>query len=123
MLGVLTLEQVVTRQPWTPAHRMFAQTLANLVILALVEYEAGEARRQADVALERMQLVFDASRDALLMVAAASFSMPIVRRSACLAVYALSWLVSISVSCIRRLSSSRMVVTLPPESMATQWRR
>lgn len=65
--GVLTLEQVATRQPWTPAHRMFAQAVANLVTLALVEYEANEARRQADLARERMQAVFDASRDALLL--------------------------------------------------------
>jgi PAS domain S-box-containing protein len=65
--GVLTLEQVGGRQPWTPAHRMFAQAVANLVTLALVEYEAGEARRQADLAQERMQAVFDASRDALLL--------------------------------------------------------
>lgn len=65
--GVLTLEQVGARQPWTPAHRMFAQAVANLVTLALVEYEADEARRQAELARERMQAVFDASRDALLL--------------------------------------------------------
>jgi len=65
--GVLTLEQVGARQPWTPAHRMFAQAVANLVTLALVEYEADEARRQAELAEERMQAVFDASRDALLL--------------------------------------------------------
>lgn len=65
--GVLTLEQVATRQPWTPAHRMFAQAVANLVTLALVEHEAAEARRQADLARERMQAVFEASRDALLI--------------------------------------------------------
>lgn len=65
--GVLTLEQVGVRQPWTSAHRMFAQAVANLVTLALVEYEADEARRQADLARERMQAVFEASRDALLL--------------------------------------------------------
>jgi PAS domain S-box-containing protein len=46
---------------------MFAQAVANLVTLALVEYEANEARRQAELARERMQAVFDASRDALLL--------------------------------------------------------
>ena len=70
--GVLTLEQVGGRQPWTLAHRMFAQAVANLVTLALVEYEVDEARRQADLARERMQAVFDASRDALLIVDAES---------------------------------------------------
>ena len=65
--GVLCLEQVGTCQPWTPAQRIFAQAVANLVTLALVEYEAGEARRQAQAANERLRAVFDASRDALFL--------------------------------------------------------
>lgn len=65
--GVLSLEQVGSRLPWKTAHRFFAQAVANLVTLALVEYEAVEARRQAQTAVERMKTVFDASRDALLL--------------------------------------------------------
>lgn len=65
--GVLCLEQVGTRQPWTAEHRIFAQAVANLVTLALVEYEAEEARRQARAANERLRAVFDASRDALFL--------------------------------------------------------
>lgn len=65
--GVLCLEQVGSRQPWTTAHRLFATAVANLVTLALVEYEADEARRQAQQANERLKTVFDASRDALLL--------------------------------------------------------
>lgn len=65
--GVLCLEQVGTRQPWAPAQRIFAQAVANLVTLALVEYEAEEARRQAQAANERLRAVFDASRDALFL--------------------------------------------------------
>lgn len=65
--GVLCFEQVGTRHPWTAEHRLFAQAVANLVTLALVEYEAAEARKQAQTARERMQTVFDASRDALLL--------------------------------------------------------
>jgi PAS domain S-box-containing protein len=65
--GVLCLEQVGTRQPWTPAQQIFAQAVANLVTLALVEYEAEEARRQAQAANERLRAVFDASRDALFL--------------------------------------------------------
>jgi PAS domain S-box-containing protein len=65
--GVLCLEQVGTRQPWAPAQRIFAQAVANLVTLALVEYEAEEARRQAQAANERLRAVFDASRDALIL--------------------------------------------------------
>jgi GAF domain-containing protein len=61
--GVLCFEQVGSRQPWTSAHALFAQAVANLVTLALVEYEAEEARRQALVAGERLRAVFDASRD------------------------------------------------------------
>jgi PAS domain S-box-containing protein len=65
--GVLCLEQVGSRQPWTTAHRIFAQAVANLVTLALVEYEAEEARRQAQAASERLRAVFEASRDALFL--------------------------------------------------------
>lgn len=65
--GVLCLEQVLSRQPWTTAHRLFAHAVANLVTLALVEYEADEARREAQHANERMKAVFDASRDAILL--------------------------------------------------------
>lgn len=65
--GVLCLEQVASRQPWTSAHQLFAQAVANLVTLALVEYEAEEAKREAQVASERLRAVFDASRDALFL--------------------------------------------------------
>lgn len=65
--GVFSLEQVAARAPWTTAHQLFAQTVANLVTLALVEYEAEEARREAQTATERLKAVFDASRDALLL--------------------------------------------------------
>lgn len=65
--GVLCLEQVSSRQAWTTSHRLFAHAVANLVTLALVEYEAEEARRQAQRANERLKAVFDASRDALLL--------------------------------------------------------
>ena len=65
--GVLSLEQLGPPLPWTTSHRLFAQAVANLVTLALVEYEAEEARRQAQTANERMKAVFDASRDALLL--------------------------------------------------------
>lgn len=65
--GVLCFEQVGTRHPWTTMHRLFAQAVANLVTLALVEYEAGEARRQAQSANDRLRAVFDASRDAMIL--------------------------------------------------------
>ncbi len=55
--GVLGLEQVGTRQPWTAAHGLFAQAVANLVTLALVEYEAGEAKLQARAASARLKAV------------------------------------------------------------------
>ena len=42
--GVLSFEQVGSYLPWTTAHRLFAHAVANLVTLALVEYEAEEAR-------------------------------------------------------------------------------
>lgn len=60
--GVLCLEQVGSRQPWTSAHGLFAQAVANLVTLALVEYEAEEARRQARAADERLRAVFAAAQ-------------------------------------------------------------
>lgn len=63
--GVLCLEQVGSRQPWTSAHALFAQAVANLVTLALVEHEADEARCQAQAAGERLRAVFDASREGL----------------------------------------------------------
>lgn len=59
--GVLCLEQVGSRQPWTSAHGIFAHAVANLVTLALVEYEAEEARRQARAADERLRAVFVAA--------------------------------------------------------------
>lgn len=65
--GVLCLEQVGVGTPWTMAQRLFAQAVANLVTLALVEYEAEEARRQVSVANERLRAVLDASRDAMCL--------------------------------------------------------
>ncbi|MCL2523519.1 MAG: GAF domain-containing protein [Betaproteobacteria bacterium] len=65
--GVLSLEQVGSRQSWTLAHRAFAQAVANLVTLALVEYEAEEARRKARRADERLKLLFDLAREAMLL--------------------------------------------------------
>ncbi len=65
--GVICLEQVGVRQPWSTMHRLFAQGVANLVTLALVEYEAGEARRQLLTASERLRAVFDASNEAMLL--------------------------------------------------------
>jgi len=59
--GVLCLEQVGTRQPWTSAHGLFAQAVANLVTLALVEYEAEEAKLQARAAGERLRAVCGAA--------------------------------------------------------------
>jgi len=63
--GVLRLEQVGSRQPWTAEHRLFAQAVANLVTLALVEYEAEEARRQAVDANARLKAILEASRAAV----------------------------------------------------------
>ena len=65
--GVIALEQVGSRQPWTTMHRIFAQAISNLVTLALVEFEAAEARKQAQTASERLRAVFDAARDAMLL--------------------------------------------------------
>jgi GAF domain-containing protein len=63
--GVLCLEQIGSRQAWSSAHALFAQAVANLVTLALVEYEAEEARRQAQVAGEQLRAIFAASRDSV----------------------------------------------------------
>jgi GAF domain-containing protein len=60
--GVLCLEQVGSCQSWTSAHALFAQAVANLVTLALVEHEAEEARIQAQAASERLKAIFEASR-------------------------------------------------------------
>jgi PAS domain S-box-containing protein len=65
--GMLCLEQVSSRSPWTTAHRIFAQAVANLVTLALVEFEAGESRRETLHANERLKAVFEGSRDPLLL--------------------------------------------------------
>lgn len=65
--GVFRLEQVGSRQAWSTAHRLFAHAVANLVTLALVEYEADEARQLAVSAKERLEAVLSASRDALLL--------------------------------------------------------
>lgn len=65
--GVFSLEQVGSSVAWTTSHRLFAHAVANLVTLALVEYEAEEARREARSANERLRAVFDASRDALVL--------------------------------------------------------
>lgn len=65
--GVLCLEQVGIQQPWTPSHQLFAHAVANLVTLALVEYEATQAKQQAQANAERMRVVFDASPDAMLL--------------------------------------------------------
>ena len=59
--GVLSLEQVGTREPWNPAHRLFAQAVANLVTLALVEHEAEQARNQAKSATQRLRTLFGAA--------------------------------------------------------------
>ncbi|MCK7490421.1 MAG: hypothetical protein MZW92_00355 [Comamonadaceae bacterium] len=66
--GVLCLEQVGTRQPSGRRRiSLFAQAVANLVTLALVEYEAGEARREACAAVEQLRAVINASQDAMLL--------------------------------------------------------
>jgi PAS domain S-box-containing protein len=58
--GMLSLEQVAVRAPWTTAHPLFAQAVANLVTLALVEYEA-DALLLAD---GESGLILDANRQA-----------------------------------------------------------
>ena len=70
--GALCLEQVGAPQPWTPSYRLFAHAVANLVTLALVEYEAEEARRKASRADDRLKVLFECSRDAMLLVDVAS---------------------------------------------------
>jgi GAF domain-containing protein len=62
--GVLSLEQVGTREAWSPAHRLFAHAIANLVTLALVEHEAEEARLQAKTATQRLRALFGIAGDA-----------------------------------------------------------
>ena len=80
--GVLCLEQVGTRQAWAAAHQIFAQAVANLVTLALVEYEAGEARREACAAVEQLRAVINASQDAMLLADAQSGEILDVNRQA-----------------------------------------
>jgi GAF domain-containing protein len=64
--GVLSLEQVGTREPWNPAHRLFAHAVANLVTLAFVEHEAEQARSQAKSAMQRLRTLFNGADDQLL---------------------------------------------------------
>ena len=66
--GVFCLEQVGRHQPWTMYHRMFAQSVANLITLALVEFEVGEARQRAELANNRMRAVFDALSEGIVLV-------------------------------------------------------
>ena len=61
--GVLSFEQVGTREPWSPAHHLFAHAIANLVTLALVEHEAAEARLQAKSAAQRLRTLFGVAGD------------------------------------------------------------
>lgn len=63
--GMLCMEQVSTRQPWGSAYHLFAQAVANLITLALVQYEACEAHLEAHAAGERLRTVYDAVREAL----------------------------------------------------------
>ena len=57
--GVLSFEQVGTRDPWHAAHRLFAHAVANMVTLALVEHEAEQARDQARTAREHLRKLFE----------------------------------------------------------------
>lgn len=66
--GVLRLEQVGLRQPWTTVHRLLAHAIANLVTLALVEHEAADSRRHTQQLSDRLLAVFDAAREAMLLV-------------------------------------------------------
>lgn len=68
--GVLSLEQVGTREPWNPAHRLFAHAIANLVTLALVEYEAEQARNQAKSATQQLGRLFNGLQDGPLLAMA-----------------------------------------------------
>lgn len=65
--GVLRFEQVGRRLPWTPIQQMFIQAVANMVTLALVEYEAAEAREQAAEANEHLRAVLDAAHEAMYL--------------------------------------------------------
>jgi len=65
--GVFCLAQTSTKHAWNAAHRLFAQAVANLVTLSLVEYEAEEARRKASKAEERLKVLFEHSRDPMLL--------------------------------------------------------
>lgn len=67
--GVLSLEQVATCEPWSSSHRLFAHAVANLVTLALVEYEAEQARNQAKTATQRLQRLFNSPGVSLLPAA------------------------------------------------------
>lgn len=67
--GVLSLEQVATCEPWSSSHRLFAYAVANLVTLALVEYEAEQARNQAKTATQRLQTLFNIADAPPLLVA------------------------------------------------------
>lgn len=80
--GILCLEQVGSRQPWAAAHQIFAQAVANLVTLALVDYEAGEARLEACTAVEQLRAVINASQDAMLLADAQSGEILDVNRQA-----------------------------------------
>lgn len=102
--GVFCLEQVGSHVLWTSEHRLFAQAVANLVTLALVEYEADEARRQAQSASERLQTVFmhPGMRFCWQMAKTASSSMPTVRQKNSSAVRGAIWSANINASCIRK---------------------
>lgn len=54
-----------------------------LVTLALVEFEVGQAKQQAQSATERLRAVFDASRDAMLLADAVSGIILDANRQAC----------------------------------------
>lgn len=66
--GVLSFELMSRQQVWRAEHCLFAQAVANLVTLALVEHEASEANRQALSANQRLKAVFAASREAMMLV-------------------------------------------------------
>lgn len=66
--GVLSFEQFTRTQHWRVEHCLFAQAVANLVSLALVEYEASEAKRSAHSANQRLRAVFAASREAMMLI-------------------------------------------------------
>lgn len=66
--GVLCFEQIGPSHPWSVDYRLFAQAVANLVTLALVEHEAEEARRLASKADERLQVLFECTPEAMLLI-------------------------------------------------------